>query len=146
MTRDRRPALAETSVRQALRDAFRAERARRPFAVDAIVLLPDHLHAIWTLPEGDADFPTRWRRIKALTTSGLGLAAGMLWQGRYWEHTIRDERDLRAHMDYIHFNPVRHGLAAHPAAWPWSSLHRHVRLGTYPADWANAPDLTLPHD
>jgi putative transposase len=117
-----------------LRSAFRAARHARPFAIDAIVVLPDHLHAILTLPTNDADFPGRWRKIKghfsnALIEVGLDLKRWQngdlaLWQRRYWEHTIRDERDFARHVDYVHFNPVKHGLAQRVRDWPYSSFHR----------------------
>jgi putative transposase len=129
-----------------LRRAFAAARAERPFVIDAIVILPDHLHVIFTLPDGDSDFAGRWRRIKGHFSSSL-LEAGLpvkrsrngdlsLWQRRYWEHTIRDERDFARHVDYIHFNPVKHGLVHRVRDWPHSSFHRYVREGTLPEDWA----------
>jgi putative transposase len=129
-----------------LRSAFRATRRARPFTIDAIVILPDHLHAILTLPSNDADFPGRWRRIKGHFSSEL-LGAGLwlkrrpngdlaLWQRRFWEHTIRDDRDFERHVDYIHFNPVKHGLAQSVRDWPYSSFHRYVREGLLPNDWA----------
>lgn len=130
-----------------LRIAFRHVRDERPFAMDAVVVLPDHLHAIMTLPEGDHDFPLRWRRIKTIFTQGLAERGKMrrrdgsgltLWQRRFWEHTIRDEADFDRHTDYIHFNPVKHGYVQSPAAWPFSSIHRYVRAGVLPADWARA--------
>jgi putative transposase len=130
-----------------LRAAFRDTRSRHSFAIEAIVVLPDHLHAIWSLPEGDADFAVRWRLIKAAFSRGLPAGERIsssraakgergIWQRRYWEHTLRDERDFARHMDYIHFNPVKHGYAARVKDWPYSSFHRMVRLGIYPADWA----------
>jgi putative transposase len=131
-----------------LRAAFRQARAQKPFAIDAIVVLPDHLHAILTLPAGDADFPGRWKAIKAAFTRGVaakGIAiprAGngefALWQRRYWEHTIRDERDFERCADYIHYNPVKHRLVGAPADWAHSSLHRYVRAGILPADWGES--------
>jgi putative transposase len=130
----------------ALRRAFRVARRKRPFAIDAVVVLPDHLHAIFTLPPEDADFSGRWRRIKGHFSSALidtgvelkrrpngGLA---LWQRRFWEHAIRDESDFSRHIDYIHFNPVKHGLVSRVCDWPYSSFHRYVREGVLPADWA----------
>ena len=129
-----------------LRDAFRVARREQPFAIDAIVILPDHLHAILGLPSDDADFPGRWRRIKghfsnALIASGAHLSRRSneelaLWQRRFWEHTIRDENDFERHVDYIHFNPVKHGLVTRVSDWPHSSFHRYVRQGLLPADWA----------
>lgn len=133
-----------------LRQAFRIARRERPFDIDAIVILPDHLHVIFTLPPGDADFSGRWRRIKGYFSNRLiasGTAAARfrngelaLWQRRYWEHTIRDDRDFAQHVDYIHFNPVKHGLASRVRDWPYSSFHRYVRHGILPADWAGDVD------
>lgn len=131
-----------------LRAAFRETRGERPFAIDAIVILPDHLHAIMTLPPGDSDFSSRWRRIKGRFTRSV-VAAGMpisrndrgeyaLWQRRFWEHTIRDDSDFERCADYIHFNPVKHRLVTSPGAWPFSSLHRYVRAGVLPGDWDGA--------
>jgi putative transposase len=118
-----------------LRSAFHQTRIRRPFTIEAIVILPDHLHAIWTLPEGDADFPTRWRQIKSSFSRGLAAVEPIsasrrrkgergIWQRRYWERALRDEEDFARHVDYIHFKPVKHGHAPDPAAWPYSSFHR----------------------
>jgi putative transposase len=117
-----------------LRTAFRKVRARRPFAIDAIVVLPDHLHCIWRLPEGDADYAGRWREIKKFVTP-KALSAPPFWQRRFWEHTIRSETDWRRHVDYIHYNPVRHGLAEQPGAWRWSSFARCVERGWYEPHW-----------
>jgi putative transposase len=129
-----------------LRAAFRAARRERPFAIDAIVILPDHLHAILTLPPADADFSGRWRRIKghfssALIDDGVRIARApngdlALWQRRFWEHTIRDETDFERHVDYIHFNPMKHGLVQRVRDWPHSSFHRYVQQGLLPLDWA----------
>jgi putative transposase len=131
----------------ALRAAFRYARTRHQFAIDAIVVLPDHLHAIWTLPEGDADFAMRWRLIKSafsralphgerVSASRASKGERGIWQRRYWEHTLRDQRDVERHADYIHFNPVKHGFVARVQDWQYSSFHRMVRLGVYPQDWA----------
>jgi putative transposase len=125
--------------------AFRIARHERPFTIDAIVILPEHLHAIWTLPSGDSDFSGRWRRIKAYFTHRL-VAAGVpverhrngeyaLWQRRFWEHTIRNEIDFERHVDYVHFNPVKHKLVRCAHDWPYSSFHVYVRRGLLPADW-----------
>ena len=123
-------------------------RSERPFDIDAIVVLPDHLHAMFALPEGDADYPLRWRRIKTVFTRAI-VARGAkferrdgggraLWQRRFWEHTIRDDTDFGRHVDYIHYNPVKHGYVANAVDWPHSSLHRFVRHGVLPADWGGA--------
>ena len=130
-----------------LRNAFRQVRGQRSFAVDAIAVLPEHLHAIMTLPSNDADFSGPWKAIKAAFTrsvvaSGVSVARNdrgeyALWQRRFWEHTIRDERDFERCADYIHFNPVKHGLVSAPADWPHSSLHRYTREGLLPNDWGS---------
>ncbi len=128
-----------------LRSAFRKAQSERPFVTDAIVILPDHLHAILTLPPGDADFSDRWRRIKggftrSVTATGAPISRDhrgeySLWQKRFWEHTIRDERDFERCTDYVHFNPVKHRLVTSPSDWPFSSLHRYVRAGVLAPDW-----------
>ncbi|MCX8954352.1 transposase [Ruegeria sp. NA] len=154
-----------------LRAAFAETQRERPFWCDAFVVLPDHLHAVWTLPPGDADYSTRWGAIKArftmrvnkanrrpgfspapepthlpVVTSGRyaglkpGLRAnkreGAVWQRRFWEHTIRDERDYRNHMAYCWGNPVKHGLVEHPTDWPFSSIHRDIRAGRVDPEWS----------
>jgi putative transposase len=130
-----------------LRDAVRTVRARQPFNIDAWVVLPDHMHAIWTLPEGDADYSGRWKAIKIAFSKALPktehlsatrVAKGErgIWQRRFWEHTLRDDLDYAAHMDYVHINPVKHGLVARVRDWPHSSFHRYVAQGMYAPDWA----------
>ena len=128
-----------------LRKAFRRARHERPFNIEAIVVLPDHLHAVLTLPPNDADYSGRWRLIKTLFSNGV-VASGdaiirhrngelALWQRRFWEHTIRNEDDFSRHVDYIHFNPVKHRLVSRVQDWPHSSFHRYVRQGVLPVDW-----------
>lgn len=129
-----------------LRIAFRETKRTNPFHIDAMVVLPEHLHVIWTLPLNDDDYSGRWRAIKArftrsLVESGVDLQRNLkgeynLWQRRYWEHTLRDETDLRRHVEYIHFNPVKHGLVERVGDWPYSTFHRYVHAGVYPIDWA----------
>ena len=130
-----------------LRSAFRYAQARHPFTIEAIVVLPDHLHAIWTLPPGDVDFPMRWRLIKTEFSRALEpeerrsqsrKAKGErgIWQRRYWEHTLRNDNDFERHCDYIHFNPVKHGYVSTTREWPYSSFKRFVKSGVYPIDWA----------
>ena len=130
----------------ALRHAFRLTRRERPFALEAIVVLPEHLHCLWKLPSGDDDYPTRWRLIKARFSRSVPLDERRsrsrqlkrergIWQRRYWEHCIRDEDDFRRHLDYIHFNPVKHGFVRRSADWPHSSLPRWIGRGVYRADW-----------
>ena len=136
-----------------LRDAFAKVKARHPFHIDAIVVLPDHLHCLLTLPAGDADYSTRWGLIKG--TFSRGVEAGErisksrlqrgergLWQRRFWDHLIRDERDYQQHIDYIHWNPVKHGWVRHVADWPHSSFHNYLRQGLYPANWCNVDDFS----
>jgi len=136
---------------EALRTAFRQTLADHPVVIEAIVVLPDHLHCLWQLPTGDDDFPTRWRLIKSrfsrqisagerVSSSRVRRRERGLWQRRYWEHVIRDERDYRRHLDYIHYNPVKHGYVDDPKAWPFSSLHRLIGRGVYDSDWAAPPD------
>lgn len=131
----------------ALRTAVRDTSTRAPFHIDAWVVLPEHMHCVWTLPPGDADYSGRWRAVKKAFSkaiepgerrSAVRRARGErgIWQRRFWEHTIRDDKDYANHMDYVHFNPVRHGLVPEPAAWPYSSFHRAVAAGLYPADRA----------
>ena len=129
-----------------LRTAFRTVHRTRPFTIDAIVILPDHLHCIWTLPATDADFSTRWRLIKTAFARHIPTGERLsnrrqhtgergIWQRRFWEHAIRDDTDLARHVDYIHFNPVKHGHVGQAADWPYSSFHRYVRNGMQPPDW-----------
>jgi putative transposase len=153
VTLGRRPILTDDVARRALREAFRIVRVRRPFSVDAIVLLPDHLHTIWSLPSGDHDYSTRWQLIKRRFTKSYLAASGTeaansasriakgersLWQRRYFEHTCRDEADVKRCADYLHANPLKHGLVNRVADWPWSSFHRYVRLGEYESTWGKA--------
>jgi len=143
---DRRSRLLTEKI-ELLREACRYARERHPFSIEASVVLPDHLHAVWTMPEGDADYALRWRLIKSVFSRGLTPSEPVtnsrsnkgergIWQRRYWEHTLRDENDFAKHVDYIHFNPVKHGHVTRVADWPYSSFHRFVRQGIYPADWA----------
>ena len=129
-----------------LRAAVREVKRIRPFHIDAWVVLPNHMHCLWTLPPNDDDFPARWQAIKIAFSASLPSEENRssiqlrrrergIWQRRYWEHTIRDEKDYAAHVDYIHFNPVKHGLVQEPAHWPFSSFHRAVAMGFYPEFW-----------
>jgi putative transposase len=132
--RDRRSDLLVREI-DTLRETVRETRRQMAFHIDAWVVLPDHMHCLWTLPEGDGGFPDRWREIKTRFSRSLGMGRAQIWQRGYWEHTIRDDRDYQTHMDYIHFNPVKHGFVRHPADWPFSSFRRCVAAGLYPADW-----------
>jgi putative transposase len=137
-------------LRQVVRDVMR----NHPFKIEAFVLLPDHLHTIWTLPEDDHDFSTRWRLIKSSfsrgcrdefkssrTVSRRKKHEQAIWQRRFWEHRIRDEEDSSHHVEYIHYNPVRHGLAVAPKDWEYSSFHRYVGDGVYDIEWGGIPEV-----
>lgn len=150
VTDGRRPILASPAAVALLRRILGDCRARWPFTLDAIVVLPDHLHAIWTLPHGDAAYPARWGWIKKQFTKEWRAAGGIervrslgrtrdarrgVWQPRYWEHEIRDDRDFATHLDYVHYNPVQHGYARCAHEWRASSFRRHVRAGDYDPDY-----------
>jgi putative transposase len=129
-----------------VRQAYATTQKRHPFRTVAICILPDHLHAIWSLPPDDRDFPRRWTVIKSefsrtfpgsasRSASKITKREKGIWQCRYWEHTIRNETDLARHIDYVHFNPVKHGYVTRAYDWPHSSFHRYVAQGILPADW-----------
>src|SRR5262249_9398551 len=131
----------------ALREATQWTRRRYPFHTDAFVVLPNHMHAMWTLPPDDADFSTRWRLIKTRFARAIPRTERLSqvreargergsWQRRFWEHLIRDEDDYARHVEYSYFNPVKHGLVRCVKDWPYSSFHRDVRAGLFAADWA----------
>ncbi len=146
----RRPILTTPLARRCLRGALTAERERAPFELVAIALLPDHLHAVWTLPDGDANFTLRWQRIKEGFTRRYLVGGGTeaeitgarsqrrergVWQPRFWEHTVRDEDDFDRCLTYVHYNPVKHGLADAPGEYPWSSFQKFVDRGWYEPTW-----------
>jgi REP-associated tyrosine transposase len=142
---DRQSDLLTTHI-ELLRDATRSVRQRYPFEIIAMVVMPDHLHAIWRLPDGDADYPTRWALIKAGFSRNLPKTESIrasrsrkrergVWQRRYWEHQIRDDDDLARHVAYVHFNPVKHGHVEKAADWPYSTIHRFIREGRISAMW-----------
>lgn len=150
VTYRRRPILTTQDGRRILRESIQAVKHARPMEFVATVLLPDHWHALIELPPGDADYSTRLKRIKEeFTKSWLGLGLPEtpvtasqrrrgergVWLPRFWEETIEDEEDIESFVDYIHYNPAKHGLAERVRDWPWSSFHRFVRLGHYPPDW-----------
>ncbi len=143
--RDRGSALLVRHV-DLLREAVRRVKSKRPFEINAWVVLPDHMHCVWTLPEGDADFSVRWKEIKTLFSKSLPKMEFRdavrekkgergIWQRRFWEHTIRDADDYARHVDYIHLNPCKHGLVARVRDWPYSTFHRYVAQGVYAEDW-----------
>jgi putative transposase len=150
VTLGRRPILCEPVARRCLHEAIQSVRTRRPIDVVAIVLLPDHIHTVWTLPQGDTGYPVRWKRIKEEFTVAYLARGGRevvpspsrqrqgergIWQRRYWEHTVRDEEDLQRCVDYVHWNPKKHGQVANVRDWPWSSFRRFVESGEYSPDW-----------
>ena len=154
VTYRRRAMLCEPEAVALWWEAFATVNQRHPFRLDASVLLPDHWHCLWALPADDADYSTRWMLIKSHFTrrcaASLKTARSpslhhereqTIWQHRYWEHQIRDDRDFERHGDYIHYNPVKHGHVTRVADWPYSSFHRFVENGTYPPDWAGNPEL-----
>ncbi len=149
VTHHRRKILTQPDAVARLREAFRHVMQTRPFVLEALVVLPDHLHCLWRLPQDDNDFSTRWMLIKRYFS--LGFAGGLdqsreknIWQRRFWEHLIRNEEDWKSHMDYIHYNPVKHGYVQLPADWEYSSFHRMVERGLYPADWGSIGSPTMP--
>jgi len=152
VTRRRARWLCDEPARRILSACLRECREQWPFVIDAIVLLPDHLHAIWSLPPGDDSYSQRWAWIKKeFTQRWLASGGGErsvsaarrkrhdrgVWQPRFWEHTIRDEIDFDRHFDYVHYNPVKHDLVAAPRDWPWSSFHRWAKAGVYNESWGS---------
>lgn len=150
VTYRRQALLTLPESRQVLREMIHKTRQKHPFTIDAWVLLPDHLHCLWTLPPGDMDYAKRWSLIKSgftrrlghllnkpewMTPSKIKHRESTLWQRRYWEHQIRDEEDFERHFNYIHWNPVKHGHVTQVADWPYSTFHRYRRMGLYDADW-----------
>ncbi len=156
VTYARRPLLTTELGVHCLRNAWRETIRTLPFETEAVCVLPDHLHTIWSMPEGDSDYPARWRKLKGLFTREYRRGGGAgeipnssrirkreaaVWQRRYWEHRIRDVDDFRHHVDYIHFNPVKHGFVTSTADWEWSSFHDHVKKGWLESDWGTTePD------
>jgi putative transposase len=137
---------------EVLREAVRRTRLRWPFHIDAWVVLPDHIHTVWTLPPGDEDYANRWRTIKQHFSRALPVTERRskvrvarnergIWQRRFWEHMIRDDADYAAHIDYVHINPLKHGYVQRVVDWPYSTFHQYVMAGVYPPDWATDPDI-----
>jgi putative transposase len=158
VTFHKRPFLTSESARRHLRNALLQTRQERPFDLKAIVLMPDHIHCLWKLPAGDDDFSTRRRLVKSRFTIGM-LESGFrelernesrrkrqehaLWQRRFWEHLIEDEEDWKRHLDYIHYNPVKHGHVSLPRDWKFSTFVRYVSLGEYELPWGRTEPETL---
>jgi putative transposase len=148
---DRREDLLVAQI-DTLRAVVRDVKRRQPFHIDAWVVLPEHMHCLWTLPEGDTNYSTRWKNIKARfaraqpateyrTPTRIRRDERGIWQRRFWEHTIRDEADYAAHVDYVHYNPVKHGLVKTVAEWPYSTFHHYVAMGIYQPDWGGGDNL-----
>ena len=158
VTFNRAPLFNQSEAVARLRIAFHDEMARRPFTIDAVVIMPNHIHAVWTLPPDDANYSIRWRNIKRSFTATVPQAQRptvfasrqrkkeqAIWQHRFWEHRIRDEKDFTQHVDYIHYNPVKHGKVIRPVDWPYSSIHRYIREKIISADWGCC-SVVLPDD
>ena len=146
VTARRRPIFSDDSTVELLRQAFLHVKKKRPFTVDAMVVLPDHLHCLWTLPAEDSGYPIRWRLIKTQVTKQLRSARDArndrpIWQSRYWEHAVRSETDYRKHVEYIHYNPVKHGYVQMPAKWPYSSFMRYVKKKIHSEDRGSTEPL-----
>jgi putative transposase len=140
-----------------LREIVISVQSRHTFHIHRWVVLPDHMHCVLEFPEKDCDFATRWRLIKMGFSKGLPKTERLskvrvnrgergIWQRRYWEHLIRDDADFQSHMDYLHFNPVKHGLVARAKDWPYSTFHRLVKQGIYPPDWGGGKESALGYD
>ena len=154
----RRKILTNPDCRDTMRNVIEHVRKKRPFTIESLVLLPDHLHCIWKLPKNDDEVSIRWNLIKSgfsklmkpvyhkyewMTDSKTSKRETTIWQRRYWEHQIRDDRDFEKHMDYIHYNPVKHGLANRVKDWPYSTFHRFVKEGIYPETWGGESTVEL---
>jgi len=160
VTHERAGFLTSDAARECLRTAWLQVRRERPFGLLSVCLLPDHLHTMWALPDKDRDFSGRWSCIKRsftqqfrqrggvegrLNASRVARREGGFWQRRFWEHLVRDIDDFRRHMDYIHYNPVKHGHVLKPADWPWSTFHHYVGKGFYHPDWGNTEPSHIRH-
>ena len=140
VTHDRLPLFDNPANVILFEEALHHVKSRHPIQQHAYVILPDHIHCIWQLPEDCDDFSLRWRLVKHYVSRHTPKQP--FWQKRFWEHLIRDESDYRQHLDYIHYNPAKHGLAKHPREWPHSSYHRYFEKQWYTADWGeNVPKI-----
>ncbi len=156
VTHGRKRILCDEASVLLVKKAFQHVVKQRPFVINAFVLLPDHIHCIWTLPENDNDFSTRWRLVKSYfsrrfddknkyvkSPSRASKCEQGLWQRRFWEHTIRNDDDFKKHVEYIHYNPVRHGFVKSPKDWSFTSFHRYVRQGIYNDDWGAGREMVF---
>ncbi|MBU1155743.1 MAG: transposase [Proteobacteria bacterium] len=142
VTHSRIPVFSSSRSVDLLRNVFRQVKERHPFVIDAIVILPDHIHCVLTMPDEDLDYPLRIGLIKSDFARRFALAGpkgkadtNPVWQRRYWEHLMRNENDYTKHVEYIHYNPVKHGLVKSPKDWPWSSFNDYVAKGVYDVNW-----------
>ena len=155
VTYRRRSIFDQPEGRKILREVVQEVREQYPFIIDAWVLLPEHMHCIWTLPQESSNFSIRWNRIKSgfskkaksvyhleewMNDSKRKHREATIWQRRFWEHQIRNDWEYQVYMDHTHFNPVKHGLVEMVIDWPYSSFHRYVRLGIYPEQWGGTTD------
>ena len=141
VTRQRKSIFDNSKSVSLLHAAFEETKNKKPFSLNAIVILPDHLHCIWTLKADDDDFSVRWQMIKARFSRLYNKHIAQdenIWQPRFWEHLIRDENDLKNHIDYIHYNPVKHGLVNSPREWKYSTYHKYVLNGFYDESWGRS--------
>ena len=158
VTYKRNKILCAKDSRENLKVAINEVREEHPFITNAWILLPDHIHCIWTLPKGDDNFSIRWQLIKgrfsmrfdkdetkivATSESRQKRGEQAIWQRRFWEHLIRDEKDFERHCDYIHYNPVKHGYVTAPKDWPFSTFHRFVKRGVYDEDWGARGEVKI---
>jgi len=131
---------------ESLKCAINNVKRKHPFTINAMVVLPEHLHAMWTLPKNDSDYAKRWMLIKSnfsrsipnnehINKSRLQKRERGIWQRRYWEHAIRDDKDMQSHINYIHYNPVKHGHVKNPTDWPYSTIHHHIKIGRLESNW-----------
>lgn len=142
VTNRRIPMLTTEAAWESLRNAINHCREVYPFAIEAWVLLPDYLHCIWDLPECDLNYSRRWAIIKRkFTQAFVDKRKPPFWQNRFWAHLIKDEKDYENHMNYIHYNPVKHGLVQRAVDWPWTSLHRLIKEGKYSAHWGEGVEI-----
>ncbi len=158
VTHERRPIFQNAGTVSLFQNGLMRIQERHPFQIDAFVIRPDHMHTVWSLPEGDADFPKRWRLIKEAFTKSFvkqhrpfvrdasrqAKGEQSIWQRRYWEHVIRDDADYATHIDYIHYNPVRHGLASAARDWPHSSFLAWFERGVYEPYWGSGEMPPMP--
>ena len=148
VTHDRKPLLTQPENVAHIKNAIQKVKQEHPFNLEAIVLLPDHLHCIWKLPKNDHDFSTRWRLIKRYVSIEIDAPINnrnekQIWQRRFWEHCIRDEEDWQTHMDYIHYNPVKHGYVTAAKEWPHSSFNYWMQQGLYDDHWGSTEPSSI---